>query len=72
MNIPLKIGIVALLHNSMPTWKVPILLHKQAKWRFIVKVAVLGGYYSSNNSIASNKHVELEYNYQAGLTTFYN
>ena len=31
---------VALLHSFIPTWKVPILLHKQAKWRFIVKVAV--------------------------------
>ena len=28
------------LHSSIPTWKVLILLHKQAKWRFIVKVAV--------------------------------
>ena len=39
-NILLKIGKVALLHSSIPTWKVPILLHKQAKWGFIVKVAV--------------------------------
>ena len=32
---------VALLHSFISTWKVPVLLHKQAKWRFIVKVAVL-------------------------------
>ena len=40
LNIPHKMGMVALLHSSIPTWKIPILLHKQAKWRFIVKVAV--------------------------------
>ena len=40
MNIPLKVGIIALLHRTILIWKVPILLHKQAKWRFIVKVAV--------------------------------
>ena len=31
---------VALLHSFTHTWKVPVLLHKQAKWWFIVKVAV--------------------------------
>ena len=31
---------IARLHSLTPTWKVPILLHKQAKWRLIVKVAV--------------------------------
>ena len=40
LNIPLKVGIIALLHSTILIWKVPILLHKQAKWRFIVKVAV--------------------------------
>ena len=34
-------GMVALLHSSIPYWKVPTLLHKQPKWRFIVKVAVV-------------------------------
>ena len=40
LNIPLKVGIIALLHSTILIWKVPTLLHKQAKWRFIVKVAV--------------------------------
>ena len=38
--MPLKVGITALLYSTILIWKVPILLHKQAKWRFIVKVAV--------------------------------
>ena len=40
LNIILKMGMAAHLHSSIPTWKVLILLHKQAKWWFIVKVAV--------------------------------
>ena len=40
LNIFLKMGMAAHLHSSIPTWRVLTLLHKQAKWRFIVKVAV--------------------------------
>ena len=33
-------GMTAILHFTILSLKLPILLHKQAKWRFIVKVAV--------------------------------
>ena len=50
LSISLKMHMAAHLHGSILTWKVLILLHKQAKWRFIVKV--LAVYVSVKNDMA--------------------
>ena len=40
-NPKLGVNVAALLHCIIPLWKLPISLHKQAKQRFHMNIAVL-------------------------------